>query len=145
MDQTRAERNQNPGNINYVIANPFKGQIGIEDIPQDEPLLKPRFGKYDTIHNGIRAIAKVLISYMGRDKCDTIRKIVNRWAPPIENNIFAYVYDVAKNTSILPDTHLELNDTTLIALTKALIHHENGRCLYDDTIIASAIEDALGE
>ncbi len=144
MGQTRGERNSNPGNINYTPVNPFLGQIGIELIPTDEPLLVPRFGLYDTDEHGIRAIAKILISYIGKDRCDTIRKICNRWAPGSDNNnVTAYINAVSDEAGIDPDHHIEINDGNLEVLVKAIIHHENGRCLYSTSQILQAVHMAL--
>ena len=45
--------------------------------------------------NGIRAIAKVLLTYQRQHGLDTLAELIERWAPAAENDSFAYIDDVA--------------------------------------------------
>ena len=139
---TRGEFSNNPGNINYSITSAFLGQLGIEIVPFGKSYA-PRFARFDCAHNGIRAIAKTLLTYINRDGANTLRKIINRWAPHEENNVIQYIYDVAKASGIEPDSVVVPNEDNLIMLTKAIIHHENGRVIYSDETITLAVKDAL--
>lgn len=139
---TRGELNNNPGNINYKVTQPFRGQIGIEEVPLGKGYA-PRFGKYDTAQNGIRAIAKTLITYVNIDKADTVRKIINRWAPDYENHTIEYIYAVAKDTGMDPDTIVKIDQELLTKLVKAIIVHENGENIYSDETINLAVMDAM--
>lgn len=72
-----------PGDIDYNARNDRQGQL-----PPDLAIEK-RFARFDTPQNGIRALAKLLINYRGKDGMpgiglkgsDTGREAINRWAP----------------------------------------------------------------
>lgn len=134
MDQTRGERNNNPGNINYSISNPFVGQLSIEDGPN------ARFGKFDTAEHGIRAIAKLIQTYINKDMRNTVTLIINSWAPPSDhNNTEAYIDDVCKDLGVLPNHLITAIPNNLVVIVRAIIRHENGRCIYPDDLIKKAV------
>lgn len=139
---TRGERNNNPCNLNYVYKQPFQGQLGIEDVPFGAHY-SPRFSKFDSAQNGIRAGVKTIISYITKDGANTVRKIINRWAPSSENNTISYIYDVAKKSGIEPDSVVVVNTDNLKMLIVAIIVHENGQNIYSDETISLAIADAI--
>ncbi|HRD65706.1 MAG TPA: hypothetical protein PKY50_06075 [Candidatus Competibacter sp.] len=134
---TRGIRNNNPGNIDRQPGVRWQGQSA--DQSGDS-----RFVVFDAPKWGIRAIARVLITYQDKrrakdgSKIDTIREIVDRWAPPVENDTGAYAEHVAKLTQIGIDDTLDVYDyATLRALVAAIITHENGFNPYDaDTLDA---------
>ncbi len=83
---------------------------------------------------GIRALAVTLITYHDKRRAkdgsniDTIREVIERWAPPNENNTSAYVNEVSKAVGVTPDMIIDLHDyDTLRPLVEAIIRHENGR------------------
>lgn len=140
---TRGERNNNPGNLDFEEAVPWLGQLGLELVPEGESYL-PRFARFDTAINGIRALARELLTYSRVHHCGTCRAIVDRWAPPAENDTGAYVADVAARLGVDPGATLDLGDPALLAsLAAAIIVHENGRCLYDAATLAAAVKAAL--
>lgn len=142
-EPTRGERNNNPGNLDYIELRGWQGQTGLEEVPEGKSFT-PRFGRYDTIENGIRGIGKQLLKYQEFHGCRTPRQFVERWAPPTENSTDAYVKDVAAVLGVEPDTPIDLTDpSTLQVMTRAIIRHENGRCLYDAATIAGACQMAL--
>lgn len=143
MTPTRGERNHNPGNIDFNRANDWQGQLGIEIIPpwSDEA---PRFARFDTDENGIRAIAKIILTYRRRG-ISSIAGVINRWAPGRENDTRAYVEDVATRLGEAPDTEIELDAYALEQLATAIINHENARCPYPSETIAKAVASALGK
>ena len=58
MDKTtRGIRNNNPGNIDYNPRNDWAGQIGLELKVGNST---PRFARFDTAENGIRALGKLI-------------------------------------------------------------------------------------
>lgn len=145
MVPTRGERNNNPSNLNFMPDAPWRGQVGIELVPKGMSF-RPRFGRYDTDHNGIRAAAKQLLAYQQRDGLRSIRQMINRWAPPADHNATdAYVGAVCNYCNVGPD-----DDYAISALSKlesivfAVIRQENGRVLYDAALITAACRDALG-
>jgi hypothetical protein len=131
---TRGERNNNPGNIR-ISPSAWRGKAASED---------PDFESFDTAENGIRALAKLLIVYQRRHGCRTVRQIVTRWAPPTENATAAYVVDVARALGVAPDAAVECTQpAVLAALARAIIRHENGRCIYDAATVQRGCAAAL--
>lgn len=99
MSTPRGIRNNNPGNIDFNPRNPWQGQLGME-----EGVARPRFARFDQPENGIRALAKLLINYRGKDGMpglgakgiDTVLEAISRWAPTSENDTRAYAEAVAQ-------------------------------------------------
>jgi hypothetical protein len=85
-----------------------------------------------------------LIAYQRRHACRTVRQIVARWAPPSENPTAAYVVDVARALGVATDAAVDCaQPAVLVALTRAVIRHENGRCIYDSPTLQTACAAAL--
>lgn len=124
--QPRGIRNNNPGNIEW--GSPWQGLVSA-DAKTD-----PRFAQFVEPAYGIRALAVVLLTYYDKrkardgSKIDSIREIIERWAPPHENNVTAYAESVAKVLEVSPDSEtLNLHDyTTLRGIVEGIIRHENG-------------------
>lgn len=117
----RGIRNNNPGNIR-ASKEAWIGQVGIDD---------KGFVIFDTIEHGIRAMAKTLMVYFKVHNLLTVSKIIERWAPPEENNTEAYRKDVAQRMCVGIDEVLNLNATATMAdLIQAICIHENGQWPY---------------
>ena len=139
MKQSRGIRNNNPGNIDYNKNNNWRGQLGIET-----SAINPRFAKFDKPENGIRALAKLLLNYQRLHKLNTVREIINRWAPPVENITSAYVAACARALDVAADEVINLSDRRLLKLlTVAIIRHENGSQPYSDFVIDTGVNEAL--
>lgn len=133
----RGVRNKNPGNIDYSKANNWVGQVGIETgVPN------PRFAKFDEPENGIRAIAKLLMGYHAKG-FNTVRLMINRWAPPAENDTGAYVNSVAERLDIGADEVLTISRYLLTILVQAIIQHENGYQPYTNAVVIAGVERAF--
>lgn len=133
----RGVRNNNPGNIDYNKANKWVGQIGIETgVPN------PRFAVFDTPENGIRAIAKLLIGYHKKG-FTTVRQMINRWAPPVENDTGAYAKAVADKLGVDQTLSLTLSHYVLMVMTSAIIKHENGYAPYNLDVIREGVSRAM--
>ena len=103
---TAGINNNNPGNI--------RSQSG-------------GFMKYKTLGEGINAMHKQLLRYQDKYGLNTISEIVNRWAPPSENDTAAYIRDISKYTGFGPNQSINLHDpAVLAALQAAMIGHETG-------------------
>lgn len=138
-DIPRGFRNNNPGNIDRHPGVRWQGQAA--DQSGD-----PRFIVFKAPEWGIRAIARVLITYQDKRRArdggriDTIQEIIDRWAPPSENNTGAYARHVARLTGIGVDETLDVYDyETMCALVQAIITHENGVQPYSSEIIARGL------
>ncbi len=139
---TRGERNNNPGNIDFNPSNLWQGQTGIEVAPGIGE--RARFAMFDCAENGIRAIGKILLHYRRSEHLDTVRALVTRWAPAIENNASAYIEDVARRLAVAADAPLDLADSAVLQiLVAAIIRHENGRCIYGAATLAEGVGRAL--
>lgn len=134
-DSARGIRNNNPGNLEYSKANPWVGQTGDDG----------RFAKFETPEHGIRALGRNLLSYQ-RQGIDTVNDIINRWAPPSDNNnTDAYIQAVCAQLGVTPDQPLDAsNPDTLKALCASIIQHENGSQPYSDQQLATGVSAAIG-
>jgi hypothetical protein len=134
---TRGERNNNPGNIER--GSPW---LGLSPDQSGDS----RFAVFEEPIYGIRALAKLLLNYQRIHGLQTVEQIINRYAPPSENVTQSYVQSVANRLGVSPRERLNLSDpNTLMALTSAIIHHENGRVIYPREIIAQGVYLALGQ
>ncbi|HBL6038444.1 hypothetical protein EKN44_01975 [Enterobacter hormaechei] len=131
----RGIRNNNPGNLEYSKTNPWVGQTGDDG----------RFAKFETPEHGIRALGRNLLSYQ-RQGIDTVSDIINRWAPPSDNNnTDAYIQAVCAQLGVTADQQLDAsNPDTLKALCAAIIQHENGSQPYSDQQLSTGVSAAIG-
>lgn len=126
--QPRGIRNNNPGNIEW--GSPWQG------LRPDVERTDNRFAQFTDPVFGIRGLACVLITYQDKrkakdgSKIDSVREIIERWAPPFENNTEAYANSVAAMLDgVGPedeviDVH---NFDHLRPIVEGIIRHENGR------------------
>lgn len=127
--EPRGIRNNNPLNIRWSAVNNWNGQTG-----QDSG----GFAIFDTPENGIRAAAKILDSYQRRG-IKTLGKIVTTWAPPIENNVEAYIAHMEKATGKNRDMVINKASGDYVPLLAAMIKHENGKQPYSPALIAYGV------
>lgn len=126
MFRPRGIRNYNPGNIER---NGTRWQGMAVDQSRDD-----RFVVFIDPLWGIRAIARTLITYQDKrrardgSRIDSVREIIERWAPAHENDTSAYAKHVATALGIGPDDErVDVYDFhTMHALVSAIIRHENG-------------------
>lgn len=133
--ETRGERNRNPGNIDRN-STVWKGMAREQE--------DSRFITFESPEYGIRAIAKIILTYHDKYGYDTVREIIDRWAPPEENDTSSYINHVASDLSVDPDDKINVQSPqTMEILVRAIIAHENGRVIYDDKTIQDGIDMAL--
>lgn len=115
----RGLRNHNPLNIRRKTpAEPWKG-------------LSPKqtdksFCQFINDDYGYRAAFCTLRTYHDRG-IDTVRKIINTWAPPSENYTSTYIRRVCEISGIGADEKIKLKDEpTMVALVCAMAMVENG-------------------
>ena len=143
----RGVRNNNPGNIDFNPRNDWVGQLGLE-----LGASKPRFARFDSPENGIRALGKLLIAYRGKDGMpgvggkgiDTVLETINRWAPSNENDTKAYALAVAKRLGVRTTDPINIkNPSTLRVFVESIIIHENGGNPYKAEVIDEGVRRAL--
>lgn len=77
---------------------------------------------------GYRAVFKILSNYYRNYKLDTIRKMINRWAPPSENHTEKYIKAVSDYAGIPADDPININDREqMIRIVAGMSKVENGR------------------
>ncbi|NIB44730.1 structural protein [Pseudomaricurvus alkylphenolicus] len=113
----RGIRNNNWLNIRYNPANNWDGQTGADP---------DGFAIFSTPEFGIRAAAKLITNYRDFHGIDTIRGIIERWAPDSENNTDAYIQHVSDYLHYDPDLPIDL-DVYMSLLLHIMAVHENGR------------------
>ena len=122
----RGIRNNNP--LNIRVGNNWKGEVAN---PSDHT-----FEQFTEMKWGVRAAFIVLRNYIVRHKCNTIRKIISRWAPANENNTLAYIATVSQRANIKPDEVINVDNTCqMIALLLAMCYVENGQEISLDDVV----------
>lgn len=111
---------KNPLNIRYVSANKWRGQIG----------QCRGFCRFLNEAYGFRAAHVLLCNYIKAGH-NTIEKIINRWAPPTENQTEAYINFVSSEIMIDRD-QLLFNATIqdywiIIEILRAMAKMECGK------------------
>ena len=139
MTLPRGIANNNPTNIRRSDTV-WAGQSPDQTDPDFVQFVDPR--------HGLRAGMKTLMAYQHVHGLNTVKQIISRWAPSVENDTSAYVEDVANRCGVGPDTPLSLDDANVLArLTQAIVRHENGPCptapgWYPDQLYIQAATDA---
>ena len=117
----RGIRNNNPLNIRRS-KDKWKGMRAVQSDAQ--------FCQFESLEWGWRAAFWLLTrTYYHKYRLFTIRAIVQKWAPAIENNTKAYIANVSQLTGIDPDEPIGIpsdQPARWIALGTALAIQENG-------------------
>ncbi|MBR1411040.1 MAG: hypothetical protein IJ580_08085 [Prevotella sp.] len=91
----RGIRNNNPLNIRRS-ADKWKGLSRTQS--------DPSFCQFESLEYGWRAAFYLLTrTYYHKYRLYTIRGIISKWAPPIENETQTYIANVSRLTGIAPD------------------------------------------
>lgn len=114
---SRGLSNNNPGNIRRSRTR-YQGEV----VPSRDPAFK----QFRTIAWGYRAMFVLLDSYY-RNGYTTIRKIIIRYAPPIENHTENYIRWVSEWSGIGSDIPLNpLHPEMMLPVVAAMSRVENG-------------------
>lgn len=121
MSLPRGIRNNNPLNIRRS-KDKWKGMRAVQSDAQ--------FCQFESLEWGWRAAFWLLTrTYYHKYRLFTIRAIVTKWAPAIENNTKAYIANVSRLTGIDPDEPIGIpsdQPARWIALGTAMAIQENG-------------------
>lgn len=132
LETIRGYRNCNPGNIRR------SGQKwqGLRPRQTD-----PAFFQFTDHKWGLRAAAKLLLTYRRKYGLRSVRQIIGRWAPPNENKTDAYVAAVCKRLDAVADADLRIeeSDDNLAGLVAAIVAVELGRQPYTGAAIRDAV------
>ena len=115
---SRGLRNNNPGNIRRSKVR-YKGEV--------PPSRAPEFKEFSSMAYGYRAMFVLLDTYRSRYGLDTIRKMLNRYAPPTENFTNGYVRFVADYSGVMPDEVIDTRaQRDMVPIVAAMSKIENG-------------------
>jgi hypothetical protein len=119
----RGIRNCNPGNIEFNDDNTWQGMSGHDG----------RFAIFTAPKWGIRAMAVTLINYQRKHKLNSIKELINRWAPSTENSTHTYIDAVSSRVGVDAETAIDLTNPQIMRpLLQAMIHVECGQQPYAD-------------
>lgn len=128
----RGLRNHNPGNLEGNT--PWQGAAG-----HDGPYII-----FDTDADGLRALAINILNQQRLHKLNTVTQIIEKFAPPSENNTLAYIDAVCKHVGCKPAEVLDLDDPTILArFVQAVVAHENSGYAYAVNDVITAVSAAL--
>lgn len=112
-------RNNNPLNIRINPKNDWQGKVLVNT--------DRKFEQFISMPYGYRAAIKLIRYYISEYACDTVAKIITRWAPPEENNTEEYISFVCKQSGLQPNTKIGLNSKDAIKkMVYAMSIFENG-------------------
>lgn len=132
---TRGERLNNPGNIR-ISNQSWVGKI--------EPSSDAEFEQFDTPEHGIRAMAKIILTYY-HNGINTIDGVVTKWAPPSENPTAAYIENVCSRCGYQATAKLMFTSLDDLApVIMGMIDQEQGGCIYSMSQIETGCKLALG-
>ena len=116
---SRGLENRNPGNIRHSSSR-YRGAV--------RPSRDPAFKEFESIEWGYRAIFVTLNTYRRKYGLRTIREMITRWAPPIENHTEAYIRAVSNRTGFSPDEEIDTcSERQMIPFVAAISEVENGQ------------------
>ena len=125
----RGIRNNNPGNIK-------KNDVEWNGLVSKEEQNDNTFFIFKSPEYGIRALTKILITYRKTYDLYNIWGIINRYAPPSENNTEAYKEFLVDETNYAMLQTIPFTIEGYLPIVKAIIKMENGEQPYnDDTIL----------
>lgn len=115
---SRGLRNCNPGNIRHSRSK-FVGEV--------RPSQDSAFKQFESMAYGYRAMFVLLDTYHRRYGLTTIRQMISRWAPPVENHTEAYIRFVAERSGIDAEATLDTRrEQDMIPMVAAMSEIENG-------------------
>ena len=129
MSIPRGIANNNPGNVDRTSIK-WQGMSAIQSDPRFITFIAPQWG--------FRCMARILRGDYA-EGYQSVHALIDRWAPPVENNTSAYVTDVSNRMGCGIDDILVFPDQ-IMELLKAITWHENGQQPYSDQVIQLGID-----
>lgn len=125
----RGERNNNPGNIRH--GSKWQG-LSAQQTDKD-------FCQFVSPEYGIRAIYKLLETYQKKYELNTVESIIDRYAPPNENNTVGYINRAAKDIGVSVNEPINVSSKPVaIALATAIVGVELGYQPYSQKVFEDA-------
>jgi hypothetical protein len=115
---SRGLRNNNPGNIRQSTVK-YQGEIS--------PSADPAFKQFKSIIWGYRAMFMLLHTYQKKHGLNSLKSMIERYAPPHENHTDGYLKAVCNWSGISAEQVLNtLDGTCMIPIVCAMSRVENG-------------------
>lgn len=125
----RGERNNNPGNIRH--GSKWQGLSAQQTDLSFCQFVSPEYG--------IRAIYKLLQTYQKKYELNTVESIIDRYAPPNENNTTGYINRAAKDIGVSVNEPIDVTSKPVaIALATAIVGVELGYQPYSQKVFEDA-------
>lgn len=121
--ETRGFLNNNPGNMDRMAGDKWQGEIRdphdtrLTDFQRNE-LIAGRFSVFVSAEYGVRAMVKNLWAYNDAYHLCTVRGLISKWAPPLENNTEAYISAACRTLGVQDDQCVDLRS---YAVMRALV------------------------
>ena len=114
----RGYNNFNPGNIR-ISGTRYLGEV--------YPSKDPCFKQFESMQYGYRAMFVLLHTYCTKYGLKTLQAMIERYAPPVENDTRSYVGFVSMRTKIADISTVDsLNGAQMISIVAAMSRMENG-------------------
>lgn len=117
-------RLNNPGNIE--LGPKWQGLAKVQQ--------HKRFATFETPHFGLRALARVLMTYATQRRArdgspiDTLRDVAERWAPANENNTAQYAKTLSVVVGVPSTAEIDLtNIEVMVKVMRGIIRAENSK------------------
>ncbi len=130
--EARGARNNNPGNIEFGSFAKNRGAVGSDG----------RFAKFSSPSQGIQAMGDLLGVYQSQHNLTTIGQMINRWAPPEDDNPTSdYAARVARAVGIGVNDPVDLRaePDKLARMVAAMIEQENGYQVYSESYVTRSL------
>lgn len=132
--QARGVRNNNPGNLRDS-GDDWQGKKGVD---------KDGYLQFNSAADGLRAMAVNLKNQQTKHGLTTLNQIIDKYAPPTENDTEAYKAQAAKSLGIDGDRPINLQDPQMLAQVMTfMVKKENGNQPYPAGSITTAANVAL--
>ncbi len=113
---SRGLKNNNPGNIRNS-AMKHHGEISTD----------AAFKQLKNMVYGYRAMFMLLYTYQKRHRLNTLREMIARYAPPVENHTDKYVETVSAWAGVNPDSNITaICREVMVPVVAAMSRVENG-------------------
>lgn len=123
-------RNNNPFNIEFRTSIQWRGQVGTDG----------RFVIFDSPLNGLRAGMINIHTQITANGFNTIRKLIQRLSPSIENPTENFITFVSEQTGIAAEQPIQY-DRDILPLSKAIVTFENGENPFSDSLYEQALAE----
>lgn len=131
--QTRGVRNNNFGNIRKSFPL-WKGEIRLSDSREHQ------FCVFKDYKYGIRALYKLLCTYITKYHLDNVVDIISRYAPSSENNTRSYIAFCDERQ---PFPHVSTDGLSILYLMSAICEYESEVEISPDEIRVILVEFGL--